>query len=78
MGHVVLGHLGYMKKHYEENQCAAETEVDDWAFYRMGLMDEHGQVKKEHKLCYDCHRTRSMTCLKESKKESYANKAKKG
>jgi len=67
LGHIALGHLGYMKKHYEENQNAAEAEVDSWAFSRMGLIDEHGQVKEEHKLCYKCHRTRSLVCLKESK-----------
>jgi len=78
VGHIALGHLGYMKKHYEENQNAAEAEVDGWAFHRMGLMDKHGQVKEEHKFCYECHKTRSLVCLKESNKESYADKAEKG
>jgi hypothetical protein len=77
VGHVALGHLGYMKKHYEENQGTAEAEVDDWAFYRMGLIDAGGQVKEEHRLCYECHKTRSMACLKGSRKEKSCLKMKK-
>jgi hypothetical protein len=63
LGHIVRYHLGY--KYFNGSGSAQEMEADDWAFSRMGIKGERGQIREELKACYECMKTSSRICLKD-------------
>jgi hypothetical protein len=62
MGHIVQYHLGYRR--FLGAESYREEEADAWAFRKMGMIDECGNVEPECAICYECMRRRSRTCLK--------------
>lgn len=56
IAHIVLFHLGY--RYYSaspsEKQQYQEHEANAWAFKEMGIVDDQGKVKDEHRACYEC------------------------
>jgi len=62
LGHIVFYHLGY--RHYMIKDSDKEDEVDWWAFEKIGLLNDEGQIKQEWQTCYECMRTRSLHCLR--------------
>jgi len=62
LGHIVNHHLGY--RYFTGSRSLHEEEADTWAFREMGMIDERGQVKEESKICYQCMKAKSKTCLK--------------
>jgi len=62
LGHIVLYHLGY--RHRIVRDLDKEEEVDRWAFVKIGLLNDEGQIKQGWQTCYKCIKTRSPHCLK--------------
>ena len=63
VGHVLHGDVGAIHRSFTD-WSDTEAKADNWAFHQMGLTDEIGQVSKENKPCYECHKARSNKCLK--------------
>ena len=61
VAHIKLGHLTSRRN---VGEIMREAESDDWAYKKMGIFDEEGQVKQEWEICFDCITMKARACLK--------------
>ena len=63
LGHIMCGHIASYHRALGGLNPYREIEADRWAWKEMGLIDIHGNINEETRVCYECMISRSKVCL---------------
>jgi len=66
-----VGHIQHYKEGYRKSKDTPELhqrmekEADEYAYRKMGIIGDRGQIEPKHETCYWCIKKQSKVCLKD-------------